>query len=203
MNVSDTLSVDPGRTTLGDLHPELDSKFPRRKRMVGMRRKRSAKKVLNFIFAINALRADGKAVAILLIRWALGALLIVSGSFIISGEISPPVEYLGTGSVIAVFAFLEIVVGTMLVFGIFTRFAMGVATIGFVTVSIIATCKGIFDMQSFMSAIACLVFLVFGSGKYSADFLLRKAIIQRNNRRRRKKIENKMSYQAFRYASAQ
>ena len=195
MNVSDTLSVDPGRTTLGDLHPELDSKFSRRKRMVGMRRKRSAKKVLNFIFAINALRADGKAVAMLLIRWALGALLIVSGSFILSGEISSPVEYLGT-DIIAVFAILEIVVGTMLVFGIFTRFAMGVATIGFVTVSIIATCKGIFD-------ISCLVFLVFGSGKYSADFLLRKAIIQHNNRRRRKKIEKKMSYQAFRYASAQ
>lgn len=202
MNVSDTLSVDPGRTTLGDLHPELDSKFSRRKRMVGMRRKRSAKKVLNFIFAINALRADGKAMAMLLIRWALGALLIVSGSFILSGEISSPVEYLGT-DIIAVFAILEIVVGTMLVFGIFTRFAMGVATIGFVTVSIIATCKGIFDMQSFMSAISCLVFLVFGSGKYSADFLLRKAIIQHNNRRRRKKIEKKMSYQAFRYASAQ
>lgn len=199
MNVSDTLSVDPGRTTLGDLHPELDTKLLRRKKMVGMRRKRSAKKALNFIFAINALRADGKAVAMLLIRWALGALLIVSGSFILSGEINTPVEYLDPD----IFAILEIVAGSMLVLGVFTRFAMGIATIGFITVSILATCKGVFDMQSFMSSISCMIFLVFGSGKYSADFLIRKAIILHNNRRRRKKIEKEMSYQAFRYASAQ
>lgn len=199
MNVSDILSVDPGRTTLGDLHPELDAKFLRRKGMVSMRKKRSAKTALNFIFAINALRADGKAVAMLLIRLALGALLIVSGSLILYGEIHSPVEYLAPD----IFAILEIVSGAMLVLGLFTRFAMGVATLGFATVSTLAICEGVFDMQSLMSAIACMVFLVFGSGTYSADFLMRKAIIQYNKRNRRKKIGKKMSYEAFRYASAQ
>ena len=199
MKVSDTLSVNPGSTTLGNLHPDFDAKFLRRKGMVNIRREKSEKKTLNFIFAINALRSNGKAVAMLLIRWALGVLLIVSGSLILSGEIYTPVDYFDSD----IFAILEVVAGSMLVLGLFTRFAMGVATIGFAIVSILAICKGLFDMQSLMSTISCMVFLIFGSGKYSADFLIRKAIIQHNNRRRRKLNDKKLSYQAFRYASAQ
>ncbi|MDE5713878.1 MAG: DoxX family protein [Muribaculaceae bacterium] len=182
MNVSDTLSVDPGRTTLGDLHPEFNAKKLRRKKLAGMRIKRPKRNILNFIFAINSLRSNGKSLAMLIIRCALGALLIVSGSFIIEGEIFPPFENINP----VLYATLEIFAGSMLVLGMFTRLAMALATIGFGIIAFFDIYHGVFDMQALMSCVACLVFLIFGAGKYSCDFLLRKAIIVKNIRRLRK-----------------
>lgn len=190
MNVSDTLSVDPGRTTLGDLHPDLNAKAIRRKRLAGMRIKRPQKKILNFIFAINSLRSNGKSLAMLVIRCALGALLTVSGCFIIKGEIYPPFENIDP----VLYGCLEIFSGSMLIMGLFTRLAMAVATIGFGIIASLDISNGMFDMQALMSCVACLVFLIFGAGKYSCDFLLRKAIIIRNIRKLRKKREQEMAY---------
>lgn len=196
MNNSDTLSVDPGRTTLGALHPELNAQFLRGTVRVP-RRKKSGKKTLNFFFAATALCANSKGLAMLLLRWALGALLIVSGSFILSGEIDSPVSYINP----ELYAILEIVSGGMLALGLFTRVAMGIATLGFATISTLSIIEGIFNLEALMCCVSCMVFLIFGSGKFSCDFLIRKAIILATSKRKRRLQKNKMTYKAFRYAS--
>ena len=126
----------------------------------------------------------------LVIRCALGALLTVSGCFIIKGEIYPPFENIDP----VLYGSLEIFSGSMLIMGLFTRLAMAVATIGFGIIASLDISNGMFDMQALMSCVACLVFLIFGAGKYSCDFLLRKAIIIRNIRKLRKKREQEMAY---------
>lgn len=179
MNNSDTLSVDPGRTTLGALHPELNAQFLRGTVRVP-RRKKSGEKALNFFFAATTLRANSKVVAMLLFRWTLGALLIVSGSLILSGEIDSPVNYINT----ELYAILEIISGGMLALGLFTRIVMGFATFGFAIISTLLIIKGIFNLEALMCCVSCMFFLIFGSGKFSCDFLIRKAIILATSKRK-------------------
>ncbi len=54
MNTSDTLSVDPGRTTLGALHPEMATQFLRKKIISRPYSKSGRKNTLDFIFASAA-----------------------------------------------------------------------------------------------------------------------------------------------------
>ena len=133
----------------------------------------------------------------LLLRWALACLLIVSGSFILSGEIYAPVNYIPS----EVYALFEIVIGGMLVLGLLTRIAMGVATIGFATVATLSVVHGVFNLEALMCCMSCLVFLIFGPGKFSCDFLIRKSIVGREEQLQRSISKQRMSYRAFRCAN--
>lgn len=196
MNISDTLSVDPGRTTLGALNPEFSADFLRAKRIADSN-KRSALAVLNFIFATNGLKSNVSAGAMAFLRCALGAALIVSGAFILSGEIVSPSNIISP----EIYAYLEIAVGTLLAVGLLTRFAMGAATIGFGIIATMNVINGVFDMQAMMTCLCCMVFTIFGAGRFSSDFLVKKVFLNHSVNKRRKMIENKMSYRAFRYAA--
>lgn len=197
MNNSDTLSVDPGRATLGALHPEFDASFLRGKVSISRGNINKSKRVVNLFFAVNPMHSNAKGAAMLLLRWALASLLIVSGSFILSGEIYAPVNYIPS----EIYALFEIVIGGMLVFGMLTRIAMGVATIGFATVATMSVIHGVFNLEALMCCMSCLVFLIFGPGKFSCDFLIRKAIVGRDEQRQRNVNNQRISYRAFRYAN--
>ena len=197
MNNSDTLSVDPGRATLGALHPEFDASFLRGKVSITRGNIKKNRRVVNLFFAVNTMHSNTKGAAMLLLRWALACLLIVSGSFILSGEIYAPVNYIPS----EVYALFEIVIGGMLVLGLLTRIAMGVATIGFATVATLSVVHGVFNLEALMCCMSCLVFLIFGPGKFSCDFLIRKSIVGREEQLQRSISKQRMSYRAFRCAN--
>lgn len=193
MNLSDTISVDPGRTTLGALHPELTAKFIRSSRTVGVAVKPNRKGSLNFIFAALNPGNTRYGAYMLLLRLAFAALLIVSGSFILYGEIDAPATELGAMA----YGIAEIAIGGMLALGFFTRFAMIAAVAGFGCMAVQSILMGVFNMEALMSCFGSLAFLMLGSGKYSIDYLLRKAVIKSSLRRRQRRAADRMSYKAY------
>lgn len=196
MNISSNIiSVDPARKTLGSLHPELTRKF--RRHLQSAPRMITRKKTwLDFTFACSTPGSNRFGSSLLLLRLCFAALLVVSGAFIVIGEIYPPYPELPAD----VLGWSEIAVGISLVLGFMTRWTMLAAVAGFGTAAGLAISNGVFDMQSLMCCMGALVFLILGVGKYSCDFLLRKAIIVSASRHRRRMKAERLSYKAFRYS---
>ncbi|MDE6796163.1 MAG: DoxX family protein [Muribaculaceae bacterium] len=197
MNIAETISVNPVSKTLGALHfrPETALNFLSSESAKSLKQKRTEKNSFSkFLFASSSPSVKGFGKSMLVFRLLFSALLIVSGSFILSGEISATTnlieaQYLGLG---------EIIIGSMLALGFLSRFAMGVSTVFFGYIAAMSIMSGVFDAQALMWCLGSLVFLTMGTGKYSSDFLIRKAIVLRSRRRERELRENRLSYRAFR-----
>lgn len=189
---AEIISVDPAELTLGALHPEFTARMARK---VNVDAPSVSKKAwLNLIFACSTPGVARNSRNMLLLRVCFAALLIVSGAFILSSEIISPLA----GYSPELFAALEIAAGSLLALGLFTRFAMFAAVVGFGYMSFMSISAGVFDMQSLLSCLASLSFFLLGAGRYSADFLLRKSIILNAARRRRQRRADRMSYKAYR-----
>ena len=189
---AEILSVDPAEITLGALHPEFTARLARK---VNVETPTVSKMTwLNMVFACSTPGVVRNSRNMLLLRLCFAALLIVSGAFILSSEIvSPLADYSP-----ALFAALEIAAGSMLALGLFTRFAMFAAVAGFGFMSFMSISAGVFDMQSLLSCLASLTFFLLGAGRYSSDFILRKAIIRSAARRRRQRKADRLSSKAYR-----
>lgn len=194
MNLSDIISVDPAKKTLGALHPDTACRILRRSRIYNNIAKPAKKKTLDFLFASLAPGVDKFGGYMLLFRSLFAAMLIVSGSFIIVGEIEAQESLIPDFD----FAVAEIISGTLIALGLLTRFASFATTMMFGALSIVSILSGIFNLQAMMSLFGSLVFLIFGAGKFSCDFLLRKAIINKASAKRRKIENERLSYKAFR-----
>lgn len=191
---ADIISVDPGRATLGALHPEFAQRIGRKVNVQSPSILLSKKMWLNLTFACSSPGVGVNSRNMLLLRLCFAAVLIVSGAFIIGGEILSP----AAGYDSRMFAVFEIAAGSMLALGLFSRFAMfaGVIFYGFLSFQSISA--GIFDMQEILCCFGSLVFLLTGTGRYSADFLIRKAIIRSASRRRQQRKADRLSYKAYR-----
>lgn len=195
MNIAETISVNPVSKTLGALHPEAALRFLNTESTKSLKQKRTEQHSLSrVLFASSSPSVKEYGATMLLFRLLFSALFIVSGSFILSGEIEASTnlinaQYLGLG---------EIIAGGMLALGLFSRLAMGASTVFFGYVATVSIMAGVFDVQALMWCFGSLVFFTMGSGKYSSDFLIRKAIILRSRRREKKLRENRLSYRAFR-----
>ncbi|MDE6444605.1 MAG: DoxX family protein [Muribaculaceae bacterium] len=190
--MADIISVDPAQTTLGALHPEFAERIARKVKVETPSFSRRMWLDMTFACATPGVARNSRTM--LLLRLCFAALMIVSGAFILSGEIYSPLA----GFDAVTFAALELAVGSMLALGLFTRFAMFAAVAGFGFMSFQSISAGIFDMQSLLCCLTSLSFLLLGSGRYSADFLLRKSIILRAAKRRRKMQADRLSYKAYR-----
>ncbi len=198
MNIAETISVNPVSKTLGALHsinPEAALRFLSPESAKSLNQTRTEQHSFSkFLFASSSPSVKEYGASMLLFRLLFSALLIVSGSFILSGEIAASTnlinaQYLGLG---------EIIAGGMLALGLFSRLAMGASTIFFGYVATISIMEGVFDLPALMWCLGSLVFFTMGAGKYSSDFLIRKAIILRSRRREKELRENRLSYRAFR-----
>lgn len=185
---SDILSVDPGRNTLGALYPEMDSSLILKEESCIQTKEKEMDESKKLSSPLLTLSANAKAIYVMLLRWALGAVMIISGSLILSGVIKSQVVSSD------VYAIIEIAAGTLLALGLLTRISMGAAALGFAAVAAISTFNGIFCPEAMMCCLSCLVFVIFGSGKYSADSLIHKAMKTRASRRR----ATPLNYRAFR-----
>lgn len=196
MNLSKTISVDPGKMTLGELHHEADNGFVRKATSTIANTASPlprAKTTRNFLFACSMPTANQYGGRMLMVRWMMGALLVVSGSLILSGNIASPQVITEPGA----FAVGEIVCGAMLALGLLTRVAMSAAAIVFCAMTVESVTNGIFSMQDFMCLLASVIFLIMGAGKFSCDFLIRKALVRRSVRRRRQRRNRPLTYKAF------
>lgn len=197
MNIAETISVNPVSKTLGAINFRSETALGLlyTESAKSLKQNRTGKNSFSkFLFASSSPSVKGFGKSMLLFRLLFSALLIVSGSFILSGEITASTnlidsQYLALG---------EIIVGGLLALGLFSRFAMGVSTLFFGYVATLSIMSGVFDLQALMWCLGSLVFFAMGTGKYSSDFLIRKAILLRSRRREEKLRENRLSYRAFR-----
>lgn len=196
MNITDILSVDPGQNTLGSLHKDIAGTILRNSGIVRDNVHSNSSYSLNLIFASATPGGMRYGLCLLIFRAMFAAILIVSGSFILSGEIVRQVPLIP----IEIFAIGEITIGCFLFLGLLTRFTMLTALVGFGMIAVFNIMNGIFNMSSLMLCMTSFIFLILGSGKLSFDFLIRKAIISRDNKKRRKLISDRMSYRAYKVA---
>lgn len=194
MNVAETISVNPGQKTLGALHPEAVARFLRTTEFRNNNTS-SQKMWMRLTFAASVPGVKRYSGALLVLRLLLSAIFIVSGSFILSGEIYSPSSPLTSFAL----GLGEIIVGSMLATGFLSRFAMLAATALFATMSVESIMAGIFDMQSLMCCMLSVIFLVLGAGRYSFDYLLRRAIIRHAIKRRRHREAMRLTYRAYQY----
>lgn len=193
MNISNIISVDPAQKTLGYIHSEITGRLLRNSGIARNNEPSHSQYLLNLIFASASPGGWKYGICLLILRLFFAAIMIVSGSFILSGEINAPALPIPA----EVYAISQIVIGGMLAFGFFSRFAM---LAGFTGYAHIATCKiiaGIFSMSSLMLCMACLIFFILGTGRISIDFLIRTGIIRHIRRRRRRLAILRLSYRAY------
>lgn len=175
MNISNIISVDPAQKTLGYIHSELTGRLLRNSGISRNREPSHSQYALNLIFASSSPGGWKYGICLLVLRLFFAAIMIVSGSFILSGEIYPPAFPIPSD----IYAISQIIIGGMLAFGFFSRFAM---LAGFTGYAYIAGCKilaGVFSISSLMLCMACLIFFILGTGRLSLDFLIRMGIVFR------------------------
>lgn len=189
MKVADTISVNPGKTTLGEKSspsagilrvPVLD----RQKRTSGLN--------LSVLLcpSTNQGLAEYKKFALPL-RALFATILIVAGLTLFQSPL-PTVSYsLGI---------LEIIFGGLLAVGFLTRPIMGCAGVYFGIMAALSLRNGIADITPLCLMFGSFLFCATGSGKYSLDFLIKNAIRNHVRFRNEKKKNEMMGYKAFHYA---
>ncbi len=195
MNISETISVNPVSKTLGTLNTEATLEFIRNHTASAERSaKTSNRPAGKMLLASSTPGVASYGVAILLLRFLFAAMLIVSGSFILSGEIMSPFGFIDS----VAFATGEIIIGGMLALGLLSRVAMSIAVLCFGYASFLSIEAGVFDLQSLLLCLGSSFFLIMGTGRFSCDFLIRKAIVLRRQRKERKLRQDRLTYRAYR-----
>lgn len=192
---TDIISVNPGKMTLGALHPEATEKLIRSSAKMLSTPATTKNGFLNFVFASSTPGVGRFGSYMLICRLLFSALLIVSGAFILSGEINAP----AVPFIPFYFAIAELVAGSMIGLGLLTRIASFSCGLLFAYLSVMSILSGIFDMTNLILTFSCVAFAMFGGGKFSVDFLIRKGLINHAIRKRQKMEQNRLSYKAYRY----
>lgn len=183
MKISDTISVNPGKTTLG--HVETPSTLFRTQVLGKETTRVSVSKVL--FPTTGAGLAEYKKYDVPL-RTIFATILIVTGLSILTavGGIH------GTAFAICCLCF-----GGCLALGFLTRPVMLGAAVFYCISGALAIRANTVDMGVFSLMFGCIIFAVIGSGKYSCDMLIRKAIRKYRKSADKKRKEDMMGYKAF------
>lgn len=187
MKIVDTISVNPGKSTLGQSE-KTESIF-----RVSVINKESSPKASICSLVLpseNNGLADLRKYALPL-RALFSAILIVTGISLIQTAILP--------FNISV-AIVCIIGGSLLALGCFTRPAMLLSAVFLGITSALSLREGVADLSSLSLMFGCLLFSALGSGKYSIDFLIRRSIRSNIRKSKIKKSSNALGYKAFHYA---
>lgn len=202
MTHASVISIDPGKSTLGDLNPAATARTLRY-RVLNREAQASAsfKHVLNSIFAIgNAGRAQSKGVSLMLVRMLVGTILLFCGLSEGFGGVLPTPEVLqSAGFVPSLETVALLMTGTSLCLGLFTRIMLLASAVcfGIVFGEGIAACE-FMQTAALMFALS-LVFAVKGPGRLSMDALIRRSLYSAHRNRARRRAARRLSYEAFRY----
>ena len=184
MKISDTISVNPGKSTLG--HVESSSIF--RNQVLANECVNKSSDIVKVIFPSSLAGVSEYRKYDLPLRTVFATILIVAGITMLS---------LPFGLYDSWFAISTICFGGLLALGLLTRPVMASATVFYCICGAMALRTGIADITIFSLMFGCAIFCVTGSGKYSTDTLIRHSIIKHKRNSEKKRKENLMSYKAF------
>ena len=185
MKITDTISVNPGKTALGHVENASDSIF--RNPVLGVESRQSVN-LINVLFPSSASGTSELRKFSVPLRTVFATILIVTGlSIILSAS---------TGAAIA-YAICTLSFGSFLALGLFTRPIMAGATVFYCIAGALSIRFGSTDLNTFALMFGCAMFCVTGAGKYSCDTLIRKTIRKRSINSEKKRRETRMGYKAF------
>lgn len=193
MKVTDTISVNPGKTTLGRVNEETLRKIARSSISESKQQSRLGADVLSIVFPGTKSGLEQFKNYALPLRAVFATLLIISGLSIAQGT-GMALHSLGIG--IAVMA-----AGACLAIGFICRPVMALSSIFFALAGAIQLRGGVTDLNAFSLMFGSLVFAATGSGKYSCDFLIAGFIKRSRRMSQLRKAKERMGYKAFQYAT--
>ena len=191
MTRTDTISVNPGKDTLGDKNLSLKTDFFRNNILV--EKKKGKIDFCDLIFPSLSKETLALNKFFVPLRTIFATLLIICGISIIEG----------TAIVNASLALgiVEIILGSFLAIGLLSRPLMCLGAGLFGVLGTIALRNGIVETEYFTMMFGCLIFSVLGSGKYSVDYILRVNLKKWISKYQEKPSSYRKSYLAFKYAT--
>ena len=184
MKISDTISVNPGKTAMG--HVDTPSSILRTP-VIGAENSHRVDFVKLFFPASKSGLSEFRKYEVPL-RTLFSTILIVTGISMLT--ISSGIH--GTA-----FAICTLCFGALLGIGMFTRPIMLGASVFYCISGALALRGGMADMTVFSLMFGCLIFAVVGAGKYSCDSLIRHGIMNHKRNIEKKRKETMMSYKVF------
>lgn len=184
MKVTDTISVNPGKTALG--HSESKSENIFRTSVINREAKGIDALTLLLPSSVSGINEFKKFA--LPLRALFATILIVAGLTLLQ---SVHASALGI---------LEIIFGGLLALGLFTRLAMAGASVYFAIMAALSIRAGRPDLIPLCLMFGTALFCALGSGKYSLDMMLRSLFVRHKKNQEKKRSEKALSYKAFHYA---
>lgn len=184
MKISDTISVNPGKTALG--HVDSSSSILRNP-VLGAETSHHFDLVKVLFPASKSGLSEFRKYDVPL-RTIFATILIVTGITILT--IQSEIHSIG-------FAICTLCFGALLAIGMFTRPLMLGASLYYCIIGALTLRSGNVDMTIFALMFGCLIFALVGAGKYSCDTLIRQGIIRHKRNNEKKRKENMMSYKVF------
>lgn len=184
MKISDTISVNPGKETLGNI--KASSIF--RKQVLGTNDSSQQFDLVKVLFPSASTGMNEYKKYELPLRTVFATILIVAGLTMLS------VPY---GIYDSWFAICTLCFGGLLALGFLTRPVMAGAAVFYCITGAVALRTGVADITIFLLMFGCAIFCLTGSGKYSLDTLLRHSISHFRKLSEKKRKEGMMGYKAF------
>ena len=184
MKISDTISVNPSKNTLG--HVEAPSIF--RSPVIGIESSPTHLDLVKLLFPTAGAGVTEFRKYALPMRTLFATILIVTGLTMLSTPF---------GTYTQGFAICNLCFGGLLALGFLTRPVMAGAAIYFCITGALGLRNGITDMTVFCLMFGCIIFCIVGAGKYSCDTLIRASILRYKRKTDKQNIDNFMGYKAF------
>ncbi|MCH5228021.1 MAG: hypothetical protein J1F16_09455 [Muribaculaceae bacterium] len=185
MKITDTISVNPSKNTLGHIDTPSASVF--RSQVLDVEATHNPINLTKVLFpSTTAGLAEYNKYSVPL-RTLFATILLVTGITMLTAS---PAQGIG-------FAICSICFGGALAFGFLTRPIMAGASVFYFITGAIGLRHGITDISVFSLMFGSLIFAALGAGKYSCDNLLRMAISRIKRRNEIKARMNRAGYKAF------
>lgn len=186
MKATDTISVNPGKTTLGHVNTPSASIF--RSPVLGAENNIRSVSFMSLVFPTVKSGVEEYTKYAVALRTLFATILIVAGITMLTS----PIAMNGIGLAIPTLCF-----GGLLALGLFTRPIMAGASIFYGIFGALALRSGVADMTVFSMMFGCLLFCVIGAGRYSCDSMIRGSILRYKRKTERKRKAEMMGYKAF------
>lgn len=185
MKIADTISVNPGKKTLGHVEESTSSIF--RSQVLGTKSNINSVDLVKVFFPSCSAGLNEYAKYAVPLRTVFATILLVTGIILLTNPLSNQVG----------FAVCTLCFGGFLALGLFTRPLMAAAAAFYFISGALALRNGFADMNVFSLMFGCLIFCVIGAGKYSCDAVIRNIIKRHRRISEIKRKEDLMGYKAF------
>lgn len=193
MKTTETISVNPGKNTLRQVHEETIQKLFRGNLVTTGENDSVSKCFLSIVFPGTKSGLEQFKNYALPMRAIFASLLILTGLQAMEGSMFSILPF-GIGLAIAI-------AGGLLAIGLLSRPVMFLSAIYFAIAGALQIRSGVNDISLFSLMFGSLLFAITGSGKYSCDFLIKGNLKRYITRKKAMKADRMMGYKAFECAT--